>query len=184
MKNQVSVIVLVFAFVFVNVFVSCSPTPKPVPADDVFTFGQVTRYGAHYQNEGIESNVYMLDVYSEGLSLNANEKIEGTGKNLCFSDVFTLPTDTRLQYDVTYSADTTGKADTFLPGQDFDGNINGAYLLDIADGKVSSITLFQSGTFTLTQVGDTTHIVFELITASKAVYKATFHAPLTYKRPL
>lgn len=177
-------IVFVIVSVFVSVFVSCTPAPKPVPADDVFTLGQVTRYGAHYQDEGIPSNVYMLDVYSDGLTLNEQNKIEGTGKNLCFSDVFTLPTDTRLQYDVTYQADTTGNADTFLPGQDFDGNINGAYLLDIRDGKVLSITLFQSGTFRMTQSADTTHIVFELVTTTKSVYKATFHAPLTYIRPL
>lgn len=174
----------IFVFVLVFALAACTPKPKPTPADDVFTFGQVTRYGAHYQDEGIESNVYMLDVYTEGLRLNEQEKIEGSGRNLCFSDVFTLPADTRLQYDVTYSADTTGQADTFLPGQDFDGNINGAYLLDIVDGKISKITLFDKGTFTMTQSGDTTHIVFELVTTAKTVYKATFHAPLTYKRPL
>jgi len=163
---------------------ACKPTPTPTPTADVFTFGEVTRYGAYYQDEGIESNVYMLDVYSDGLKLNAENKIEGTGRNLCFSDVFTLPTDTRLLYNVEYSADSTGMPNTFLHGQNFEGNINGAYLLDIKDNQVSAITLFTSGTFIMTQAGDTTHIVFELVTDKKAVYKATFHAPLTYKRPL
>ena len=163
---------------------ACAPKPKPVPKDDVFTFGQVTRYGAYYQEQGIENNVYMLDIYTSGLTLNDQEKIVGSGKNLCFSDVFTLPEDTKLLYGITYSADSTGRADTFLPGQDFEGNINGAYLLDIQDSKVSSITLFKNGTFVMEQAGDTTHITFELLTTNNQVYKAVFHAPLTYKRPL
>ena len=168
-----------------TLFTCCTPKPPvPVPTPDKYTFGQVTRYGVYYEDEGIESNVYMLDLYSSGLTLNEREKIEGTGLNLCFSDVFTLPTDTRLQYNVTYLADSTGRADTFLPGQDFEGNINGAYLLDIKDSKVSSITLFKNGTFLMEQMGDTTHITFELVTTENKVYKAVFHAPLTYKRPL
>ena len=167
-----------------NCLVSCTPKPVPVPEDDVYTFGQVTRYGTYYQEQGIESNVYMLDLYTSGLQLNEQEKIVGTGLNLCFSDVFTLPTDTKLQYDVTYTADSTGRADTFLPGQDFEGNINGAYLLDIKDSKVSSIRLFKNGTFVMQQAGDTTHISFELVTTENKVYKAVFHAPLTYKHKL
>lgn len=163
---------------------ACTPKPIPVPEDDVYTFGQVTRYGAYYQEQGIENNVYMLDVYTSGLSLNEQEKIVGSGRNLCFSDVFTLPADTKLQYGVTYSADSTGRADTFLPGQDFEGNINGAYLLDIQDSQVASITLFKNGTFVMEQVGDTTHITFELVTTNNRLYKAVFHAPLTYKRKL
>lgn len=163
---------------------ACTPKPVPAPEDDVYTFGQVTRYGAYYQEQGIENNVYMLDVYTSGLSLNEQEKIVGSGRNLCFSDVFTLPADTKLQYGVTYSADSTGRADTFLPGQDFEGNINGAYLLDIQDSQVASITLFKNGTFVMEQVGDTTHITFELVTTNNRLYKAVFHAPLTYKRKL
>ncbi|MBE6323768.1 MAG: hypothetical protein E7074_02190 [Bacteroidales bacterium] len=166
------------------VMAACKPKPVPVPKDDVFTFGQVTRYGAYYQEQGIENNVYMLDVYTSGLTLNDQEKIVGSGMNLCFSDVFTLPEDTKLQYGVTYKADSTGRADTFLPGQDFEGNINGAYLLDIRDSKVSSITLFKNGTFVMEQAGDTTHIIFELVTTEGRLYKAVFHAPLTYKRKL
>ena len=54
----------IFVFVLVFALAACTPKPKPTPADDVFTFGQVTRYGAHYQDESIESNVYMLDVYT------------------------------------------------------------------------------------------------------------------------
>ena len=167
-----------------NCLIGCAPTPKPVPTEDVYDYGFITRYGANYQEQGIESNVFMLDVYTPGLRLNDQDKIEGTGLNLCFSDVFTLPTDTKLQDDVAYTMDSTGRADSFLPGQDFEGNINGAYLLDIQDNKVRSITLFRDGTFTMTHSGDTAHIVFELITDKKTVYKATYHAPLPYKRKL
>ncbi len=165
--------------------VACSTTPVPVtPTLDTYNYGEVTRYGAHYADEGIESNVYMLDLYSPGLTLNEQGVIEGTGHNLCFSDVFTLPTDSRLQGGVTYVCNSTGRADTFLPGQDFDGNINGAYLLDIKDGQLSSITLFTNGEFIITQTGDTTDIDIQLVTTQKTAYHAVFHAPLHYQRPL
>ena len=161
--------------------VGCKPTPGPTPQQDVYDYGFVTRYGAFYAEQGIENNVFMLDVYTSGLRLNDEGYIEGSGRNLCFSDVFTLPTETALQDGVNYTADSTGNAGTFLPGQDFEGNINGAYLLDIKDNKVTAITLFTNGTFTLSHVADTAHIVFELVTDKKTVYKATYHSRISYQ---
>ena len=162
---------------------SCKPnTPRPTPQVQQFDYGRVIRYGAFYAEGGLENNVYELDIYSPGLKLNWQGYIEGSGYNLCFSDVFTLPTDSVLQEGVTYQADSTGRADSFLPGKDYEGNINGAYLLDITDGQINSITLFKNGTFVLTNHGDTTDITFELVTTSNTVYKASFHAPLYYKK--
>ena len=161
--------------------VSCTPSrPTPVTPTYSFDLGYVTRYGAFYADEGLPNNVYMLDIYSPGLRLNHQGYMEGSGYNLCLSDVFTLPTDSVLQEGVTYEMDTTGRADSFLPGQDFEGNINGAYLLDIKDAKISSITLFSHGTFVLSNEGDTTNIVFEFITTDRQSFKATFRAPLYY----
>lgn len=156
--------------------------PKPVQTDLTFDYGFVTRYGAYYADGGLDNNVYMLDVYSPGLRLNKEGYMEGSGYNLCLSDVFTLPTDSVLLEGITYQSDTTGRADTFLPGQDFEGNVNGAYLLNIADGQIASIMLFASGSFELLQEGDTTHITFELLTPSRQTYKGTFRAPLPYKK--
>ena len=175
MKKLLPILALLFV-------VGCKPTPpRPTPQPDVYDYGFVTRYGAFYEDQGIPNNVFMLDVYTSGLRLNDEGYIEGSGRNLCLSDVFTLPTETALQDNVVYSADSTGNAGTFLPGQDFEGNINGAYLLDIQDNKVASITLLKNGTFTITHVADTAHIVFEFVTDKKAVYKATYHARISYK---
>lgn len=162
---------------------ACTPNPpEPTPQPDVFDYGSITSYGAYYAETGLPNNVYMLDVYTHELRLNREGFIEGSGRNLCLSDIFTPPTDSTLQAGVTYVTDTTGEAGTFLPGQNFDGNINGAYLLDITDGKVTNITLFQSGTFALHYDGDTTCIDFELLTTSKKAYKASCRAILPYKK--
>lgn len=166
-----------------GVLFACKPVNPPAPATpDFFDYGNITCYGAYYAETGLPSNVYMLDVYTHDLRLNREGYIEGSGRNLCLSDVFTLPTDTTLLEGVTYVTDTTGAANTFLPGQDFDGNINGAYLLDIDSGKVTGITLFQSGSFVLNYEGDTACIDFELLTTSKKVYKASCRAILPYKK--
>lgn len=175
----------IFALLFVlAMVVSCSPNrPRPTTPTYQFDLGYVTRYGAFYANEGMPNNVYMLDLYSPGLRLNREGYMEGNGFNLCLSDVFTLPTDSVLQADVTYETDTTGRADSFLPGQDFEGNVNGAYLLEIKDGKIASITLFERGTFVLTNEGDTANIVFEMMTTGRQYCKALFRAPLYYIKP-
>ena len=164
------------------VLFSCRPAPVPSKPNMIeFNYAEVTRYGAQYAEQGIESNVYMLDLYTPGLTLNKEGIIEGTGYNLCFSDVFTLSTDTRLLTGVEYTADSTGRADTFLPGQDFDGNINGAYLLEIQDGKVTAITLYDRGAFRICPTGDTTEIH---LFYGKMPFNGILYAPLTYKRPL
>ena len=173
-------------YVFTNVLilsllVSCKPTPPTPTSQDEYDYGFITRYGAYYAEQGIPSNVFMLDVYTPGLRLNDEGYIEGSGRNLCFSDVFTPSTATALQDGVVYTADSTGREDSFLPGQDFEGNINGAYLLDIKDNKVTAITLISNGTFVISHVADTMHIDFELVTDKKTVYKATYHARITYK---
>lgn len=164
-------------------FSTCKPINPPIDNTVVqeYDYGFVTRYGAFYSGQGMENNVYMLDIYSPGLRLNREGKITGTGYNLCLSDVFTLPSDSFLLPEITYISDSTGRAGTFLPGQNYDGNINGAYLLKIEDGKLQTITLLTEGQFVITQLSDTTHIELKFKTEQGKKYAAVFHAPLRYK---
>lgn len=88
--------------------------------------------------------VVALDLYSDGLELNEDNIIEGTGYNLYLSDIF-VP-DSLLEYG-TYRSDTTAEAFTFLPGRNYEGTPHGMYLLNIEDSKVINIQVLDSGNF-------------------------------------
>lgn len=170
-------------FALLLLFAACKPINPPAekPVVQQFDYGFVTRYGAFYAEQGLPNNVYMLDIYSPGLRINLEGKMKGSGYNLCLSDVFTLPTDSFLLPGITYKTDSMGTADTFLPGRSYDGNINGAYLLKIEEGKLQTITLLTEGQFTITQSSDTSHIELTFKTEQGKKYEAVFHAPLHYK---
>lgn len=147
-----------------------------------FTSGRVVFYGQYYASDSLQANVLMLDIYSDGVELDADDHIVGSGTNLCLSDVFLAPSDSMLQEGVSYRTEPDGTLNSFLPGQNFDGSINGAYLLQIVDGNVSSITLVKEGFFDVVYEGDTTQIDFNFVLASGKKYKAQFRAPLTYTK--
>jgi len=156
-----------------------------VPSDStatLFTSGRVVYYGPFYESDSLNNNVLMLDIYSKGVGLDSTGHIQGSGTNLCLSDVFLSPFDTTLQEGVTYQSDSFGVTNTFLPGQNFDGSINGAYILQITDGVVATITLIKEGHFDVAIEGDTTQIDFDMVLESGKKYKAQFRAPLTYQK--
>lgn len=129
-----------------------SPT-RPIRRATEYKLGYEKCYGQFY--DSVAANVFCLDLYSEGLKLNMKGKIEGTGWNLCLSDVFSADS---LLSAGTYATDTTATPYTFLPGQDYEGMPNGAYLLYIEDAHVQQITVLPEGGFTMTEQGDTTDI--------------------------
>lgn len=143
-----------------------------------FRLGYEKCYGRFY--DSVPQNVFCLDLYSEGLSLNMKGKMQGTGWNLCLSDVFA--TDSLLPSG-RYVSDTTAAPYTFLPGHDYEGMPNGAYLLYVEDAKVSSITVLTDGGFHMTTVGDTTDIQFYFTRPGYAnrvdtIYKAHYRGKL------
>lgn len=141
-------------------------------------------YGAHYAADGIENNVVAIDLYSPKLGLNEEGYIEGTGTNLYVSDIFLAPTDTLLPA-TTYKADTTAAPLTFLAGVEYEGNITGAYLLDIVDNEVSRITLLTEGQFSLQYKGDSVQMSFSMQTHDGRKYAATMRGvmPMYDMRP-
>lgn len=162
---------------------TAQPEKKPI-GDTRFLKAYACFYGAHYADRGIAQNVFDLDLYSAGIDLDSTHHIVGTGSNLYFSDIFVSPSDNTLQ-PATYLSDTTGTEFTFLPGVDYEGNISGAYILQITDGKLTSYTIFDEGTFTLLNDGDTAHINVSLKYRDQRLtktYEAEYHGVIEYSK--
>lgn len=142
-----------------------------------FNTGYAFFYGAYYAEDGIDRNVVVLDLYSPKLGLDSLGVIRGTGTNFYLSDIFLLPKDTLLPA-TTYKSDTTAAPLTFLPGMNYEGNVSGAYLLDIVDSQISRITLLTEGGFTLRYKGDSAIININMKTDGGKAYAAEFRGTL------
>ncbi|MCM1034408.1 MAG: hypothetical protein NC038_01805 [Paludibacter sp.] len=142
-----------------------------------YNSGSAVFYGAYYEENGILQNVISLDLYTPGVSLDSTGHIIGTGVNLYFSDIFIAPQDTLLPAG-TYESDTTALPYTYLPGMDFDGNISGAYLLDISDGALSSVEILSNGHYNLQYKGDSLIVDFVLQNENRQSYSAQYRGRL------
>ena len=154
-----------------------NPTPRTVMPTD-FTSAWQEIYGHCY--DSIPYAVVALDLYSEGLELDKNHRMQGTGYNLYLSDIFVPDS---LLAAGSYRSDNSGKVYTFLPGRDYEGTPTGMYLLRIEDSKLQSIQVLDSG---LMEVKDTTNSLIELqftlyyrnAYGNKATYKTHFQGAL------
>lgn len=99
-------------------------------------------YGHCY--DSVAQAVVALDLYSEGLELDAEHHMKGTGYNLYLSDIFVADS---LLEEGTYRSDTTAAPFTFLPGQDYEGTPHGIYVLYIEEDKLQTIQVVDSGSF-------------------------------------
>lgn len=177
---------------FFCLFLLCGcqkPTPlKPVTVSSEFTACYAELYGQVY--DSVPQDVLALDLYSEGLDLNEQGKIEGTGTNLYISDIFTdadespwVEIDGRLTLrsgidSVCFRSDSLPASGTFLPGRDFEGNPTGIYLLSIADNRISGIQVLDSGYFVI-RAAEEAQIDFQgtfyYSTRSSSTAKPTVH---------
>lgn len=139
---------------FVLIFlVSCKPSTPAVrqefPVEYDLAYQEI--YGHFY--DSVPYPVVALDLYSEGLTLNKDHKMEGTGYNLYLSDIF-VP-DSLLEEGVYTSlslGEGRGEASsirpyTFLAGRDYEGTPHGMYILSVGEGKIASIQVLDSGSF-------------------------------------
>ena len=120
---------------------------KGIPSE--YTEGWLEIYGQCY--DSINQGVVALDLYSDGLTLDENHRMKGTGYNLYISDIFVE--DSQLVCG-TYLSDTTAERFTFLPGKAFDDIPTGMYLLYVADNQLLSIQLLDSGTIVVSDTTD------------------------------
>ena len=124
-------------------------TSTGLPKDYNLAYQEI--YGHCY--DSIPYAVVALDLYSDGITMDENHRIHGTGYNLYLSDIF-VPTGSDSLVVGTYRSDTTAQPYTFLPGRDYEGTPHGIYLLRIENGQLQAIQVFESGTLV---VRDTTN---------------------------
>ena len=142
---------------------SCRTPVSPIhyqTEDSILTSGRLEYYGAYYEQEGIDYDVISLDLYSSGLGLNKDGKMEGTGTNLYISDIF-VPPATLIANNAqsvlpegTYTCDSTARQMHFLRGLNYDENYGGSYVL--LKGETNySVKLITDGQMTVTYHSDT-----------------------------
>ena len=133
-------------------------------------------YGRCY--DSIPYAVVALDLYSEGLELDEEHHMRGTGYNLYISDIFVPERTTADSLKLAvgeYKSDTTGEPFTFLPGRNWEGTPSGMYLLNIENDLLLHIQVLDSGYMT---VRDTTNglkdVKFTLYYKNTYGYRATY----------
>ena len=140
MKGKQIILVGLLAFVIASCTQHASSVYRGFPQKYNLAYQEI--YGHCY--DSIPYSVVALDLYSEGLELDKDHRMKGTGYNLYLSDIF-VP-DSLLE-EGSYHSDTTAQPFSFLPGRDYEGTPHGMYLLNIEEGKLQSIQVLDSGSF-------------------------------------
>lgn len=162
--------------------VACTPN-KPssyrgLPQQYTTAYEQI--YGHCY--DSVSCAVVGLDIYSDGLTLDEERRIKGTGYNLCITDIF-VP-DSLLEEGEYRSLPYTeqGIANpqpfTFLPGRDFEGYPHGMYILNIEEDQVLSIQVLDSGSMVYRNDSLTFTLYFRNTYGSRVTYNCYFTGPL------
>lgn len=158
---------------------SCQPdTPtyrRGLPQEYTLVYEEI--YGRCY--DSIPYCVVALDVYSDGLTLDKDHRIKGTGYNLYLSDIFVPKregADSLRLASGSYHSDTTAAPFTFLPGRDYEGTPHGMYLLNIEEDHIKSIQVIDSG---YVEVRDTTNALTDL--QFTLYYRNSYGSRSTYK---
>jgi hypothetical protein len=135
-------------------------------------------YGHCY--DSVPCAVVALDLYSDGLTLNEDHRIQGTGYNLYLSDIF-VP-DSLLEegeYKSLSLLDFQPSPFTFLPGRDFEGTPHGMYLLQIEENRIARIQVLDSGAFAYRNDSLLFTLYYRNTYGTRSTYKCTFHGTLT-----
>lgn len=168
MKNKKYIFSL---FALIALLSACTPSQpsyyRGFPKEYTLAYEQI--YGHCY--DSVPYAVVGLDIYSDGLELDENHKMKGTGYNLCITDIFVPDS---LLAEGEYNAITDHQAPitpyTFLPGRDYEGTPHGMYLLYVEDNKLQTIQLLDSGAF----VYRNDSLLFTLYYRNNYGYKATY----------
>jgi hypothetical protein len=164
---------------------SCKPyTPTVRQAfPDTYTLAYQEIYGHFY--DSVPYAVVALDLYSEGLTLNKDHKMEGTGYNLYLSDVF-VP-DSLLEegeyQSFNPSLNPSIQPYTFLAGRDYEGTPHGMYILSIGDGKIASIQLLDSGSFVFRNDSLLFTLYYRNSRGERCIYRPVFGGSLLPYNP-
>ena len=156
-------------------FISCRPSSPSAyrGLPKTYATAYTTAYGHCY--DSIAAAVIMLDLYSDGLELTKENGIQGTGYNLCFSDV--LVPDSLLE-EGEYRSANTAEPFTFLAGRSYEGYPHGAYILNIEEDKIKNIQLVDSGSFVYRNDSLLFTLYYRNTYGGKATYQCSFAGTL------
>lgn len=119
--------------------------------------------------------VVALDLYSDGLELDEDHHMKGTGYNLYLSDIFVPDS---LLVSGEYTSDTTGQPYTFLPGRYYEGTPHGIYILNIENDKLIHIQVVDSGSFAYRNDSLLFTLYYRNAYGGKTTYRCSFAGPL------
>lgn len=150
------------ALVAVSMTSCMTPTPPVIyqTLDSVLTSGRLEYYGAFYEKEGIDFDVLCLDLYSNGLRLNKQGVMEGTGTNLYISDIFVTTATPKASKAEDYmpaddyQSDSLPELSHFLRGVNYEGNFAGSYVLLMGEVGYSVLPITE-GHMSVRYAGDT-----------------------------
>lgn len=157
------------------VLAGCTPN-KPSPyrgLPKTYNLAYQEIYGHCY--DSIPYAVVSLDLYSEGIELDKNHRIKGTGYNLYLSDIFVPDS---LLTEGAYKSDTSAQPFTFLPGRDYEGTPHGMYILNIEEDKIIQIQVLDSGSFVYRNDSLLFTLYYRNRYGSRARYTCTCPGPL------
>ena len=159
---------------------SCKPFTPAVRQEFpvVYDLAYQEIYGHFY--DSVPYAVVALDLYSEGLTLNKDHKMEGTGYNLYLSDIF-VP-DSLLEEGEYHSIQPANQPAiepfTFLAGRDYEGTPHGMYILNIENDKVIHIQVLDSGRFVYSNDSLLFTLYYRNIYGGKVTYSCSYTGPL------
>jgi len=169
-------IIGLFAFIGLIGLTACrssKPTPqRGLPENYTLAYEEI--YG-HCYDSLPNVAVVALDLYSDGLELDKDHRIKGTGYNLYLSDIF-VP-DSLLE-EGEYTSDTTAAPFTFLPGKDYEGYPGGMYILNIEEDQIIHIQLLDSGSFAYRNDSLLFTLYYRNTYGSPTTYRCSFHGTL------
>lgn len=139
-------------------------------------------YGHCY--DSVPFAVVSLDLYTDSLHLDRDNRIQGTGHNLCITDIFvpdsllekgvytSIPQDSLSRFDFRHAAYR------FLPGKSYEDYPHGLYVLTIEDSKVTGIQVLDSGSYAFRHDSLLFTFYYRDAYNATATYTCHFHGPL------
>ena len=132
-----------------------------------FTQARAVYYGPFYEDMGLSTQVFEMEFFTQGLSLDSMGYLVGTGYHLYITDLFALTSDSIPPQD-TYTVDSInyGQPQTIMPGKRIGDFLIGAQLTHVGQEFITSHLLTQ-GTLQLQWTNDTAHICINMSTPNK-----------------
>lgn len=84
-----------------------------------YSWGYSEFWGAHYANYGLRNHVLSLSAFTDSLTLDKKNSLQGFGQYLYLEDIFISPADTIFP-EGTYEVSSSREAMTITPGELYD----------------------------------------------------------------